>query len=161
MTRRYIVSLATAAGAGILFGVGLAIARMTDPEKIKAFLDVAAIWDGTWDPSLAFVMGGGLVVAMIFYRLTRPMRVPLVALSFVWPTKAGIDRKLVLGSAVFGIGWGLSGLCPGPAIADLGLVPGEVALFALAMLAGSWGAGMFLTASRQGGRLAGGNVPAS
>ena len=144
MTRRHFWTLIAAAGSGLIFGVGLAVSRMTDPEKVKSFLDVAAIGDGTWDPSLAFVMGGGLLVAMLFFRLARPMHRPLFSVSFSWPNKIHIDRPLVIGSALFGIGWGLSGLCPGPAIAVLGLAPDQVAVFAVSMLAGSWGASIVL-----------------
>ncbi len=145
MSRRPILTLAAAAGSGLIFGIGLAVSRMTDPEKVKSFLDVAAMSDGTWDASLAFVFGAGLLVAMVFYRLTRPMSAPLLSLSFSWPKKVHIDRPLVVGSAVFGVGWGLSGLCPGPAIAVLGLAPAEVALFAVAMLIGSWTASLIIS----------------
>ncbi len=161
MNGRSYLPLLTAAGSGLIFGVGLAIAQMTDPEKVKAFLDVATIFDGAWDPSLAFVMGGGLIVAMLFYRLSRPLRAPFVSPAFVWPKQGSVDRPLVIGSALFGVGWGMAGLCPGPAIADLGLAPAEVGLFATAMLVGSWGAGWAMTARSLGWRLAGGNVPAA
>ncbi len=154
MSRRPALPIMAAAASGLIFGVGLAVSRMTDPEKVKAFLDVATIFDGAWDPSLAFVMGGGLIVAMIFYRLARPLPAPFVTTAFVFPKAGKIDRQLVIGSALFGVGWGMAGLCPGPAIADLGLAPAEVGLFAAAMLAGSWGAGAFLNARRDGGRLA-------
>jgi uncharacterized membrane protein YedE/YeeE len=160
--RSPLLPIATAAGAGLIFGLGLAISQMTDPEKVKAFLDIAAIWSGTWDPSLVFVMGAGLLVTVVFFRLARPMPAPIVSASFATPRPGRIDSRLVVGSAVFGLGWGLSGLCPGPAIADVGLAPGEFALFAAAMLAGSWGAGAILRTLDQGGeKLAGGNVPAS
>ena len=162
MNRRNLLPLVTAAGAGLIFGLGLAISQMTDPEKVKAFLDVAAIWTGTWDPSLVLVMGVGLLVTIPFFRLSRPMRAPLVTPSFSVPGKSGIDSRLVIGSAVFGLGWGLSGLCPGPAIADLGLAPGEFALFVAAMLGGSWGAGAVLKAvDESAGRLVGGGAAAS
>jgi len=144
MSNRGIWTLVAAGGSGLIFGIGLAVSRMTDPEKVKSFLDVATIGEGTWDPSLAFVMGGGLVVALIFYRLTRGMQRPLVSLSFSWPKKGQIDSQLLIGSGMFGVGWGLSGLCPGPAIASLGLVPSEFILFAVAMLAGSWTASIAL-----------------
>lgn len=142
---RSISPLIAASASGLIFGVGLAFSRMTDPEKVKSFLDVAAIGDGTWDPSLAFVMGGGLLVAMLFYRFSGAMKRPLLSLSFSWPTKKHIDRPLLIGSAMFGVGWGLSGLCPGPAIAVLGLAPGEVAVFAISMLVGSWTASMIMS----------------
>lgn len=158
MNRRSSLNLAAAAGSGLIFGIGLAVSRMTDPEKVKSFLDVAAMADGNWDASLAFVFGAGLLVAMIFYRFTRPMGSPLFAVSFAWPTKFQIDRPLVIGTGVFGVGWGLSGLCPGPAIAALGLVPGEVALFVIAMLVGSWTVSFFRAARTPtaGGTAAGG-----
>ena len=146
---RSIWTLVAASASGVIFGIGLAFSRMTDPEKVKSFLDVAAIGDGNWDPSLAFVMGGGLIVAMLFYRFSGPMKRPLLAMSFSWPTKKHIDRPLVIGSAMFGVGWGLSGLCPGPAIAVLGLAPGEVAVFAVSMLVGSWTASIVLNARAQ------------
>jgi uncharacterized membrane protein YedE/YeeE len=160
MNRRYFWTLVAAAGSGLIFGVGLAVSRMTDPEKVKSFLDVAAIGDGTWDPSLAFVMGGGLIVAMIFYRLTRPMPKPLISLSFSWPTKVHIDRPLVIGSALFGVGWGLSGLCPGPAIAVLGLAPDQVAVFAVSMLVGSWATSIILNMRSSRPPVASRDVPA-
>lgn len=161
MSRRSIATLAAAGGSGVLFGIGLAFARMTDPDKVKNFLDVAAIADGGWDPSLAFVMGGGVVVMMLFYRFARPMGAPLFNLSFSLPKKIHIDRPLVIGSALFGVGWGLSGLCPGPAIAVLGLAPGEVALFAAAMLLGSWMVSYLLSRGDSPGTAAiGTNVPA-
>ncbi len=143
---RSISTLVAASASGLIFGVGLAFSRMTDPQKVKSFLDVAAIGDGSWDPSLAFVMGGGLIVAMLFYRFSGPMKRPLFSMSFSWPTKKHIDRPLLIGSAMFGVGWGLSGLCPGPAIAVLGLAPGEVAVFAVSMLVGSWTASIILNA---------------
>jgi uncharacterized membrane protein YedE/YeeE len=130
--------LLTALLSGVIFGFGLAFARMTDPQKIKDFLDLAAIPAGGWDPSLAFVMGGGLIVAFIGLRLDRYLRKPLAAPDFVRGKRSQIDRPLIAGAAIFGIGWGLSGFCPGPAIADLGIIPRGVLLFAAAMLVGSW-----------------------
>ena len=137
--RRSFSNLGAALASGVLFGIGLAIAQMTDPQKIEDFLDFAAIPSGGWDPSLAFVMAGAVVVAFFGLRLDRLMRKPLAAARFgSGAAPRRIDRSLVIGSAIFGIGWGLGGFCPGPAIADLGIVPGSVALFVLAMLAGSW-----------------------
>ena len=135
-----LLALATALTSGTLFGFGLALARMTDPQKVKDFLDVAAIPSGGWDPSLAFVMGGGLLVAAVGLRLDRVLHKPLAALAFARPQARRIDGRLVAGAALFGVGWGLAGLCPGPAIADLGLL-GSVLPFVIAMLVGSWGAG--------------------
>jgi uncharacterized membrane protein YedE/YeeE len=158
---RSFLPIAAAAGCGLLFGVGLAFAQMTDPAKVKAFLDVATIFDGTWDASLAFVMGAGLLVMVAFYRLGGRRMAPVLTAAFVMPKRGDIDRQLVIGSAVFGVGWGISGLCPGPAIADLGLAPGEVVLFVAAMVAGSWATGIALMARSSGSPFAGGNVPAT
>jgi len=135
---RSAAGLVTALLSGVVFGFGLAFARMTDPQKIRDFLDLAAIPAGGWDPSLAFVMGGGLIVAFVGLRLDRYLRKPLSAPAFVHGERSQIDRPLVAGAALFGIGWGLSGFCPGPAIADLGIIPGGVLLFVAAMLVGSW-----------------------
>ncbi len=137
-------SLLTSLGGGILFGIGLAIARMTDPQKIRDFLDLAAIPSGGWDPSLALVMGGGLIVAFVGLRLDRVLRRPLVAPAFVHGGRTAIDAPLVLGAAIFGVGWGLSGFCPGPAIADLGIMPGSVYLFVAALFIGSWITGIIM-----------------
>lgn len=161
MKRNTGLSIATAAGSGLIFGLGLAIAQMTDPQKVKSFLDVAAIADGNWDGSLALVMGAGFVVMIGFYALARRRVGPVVTAAFVWPTRDPVDSRLVLGASIFGVGWGLSGLCPGPAIALLGLAPGEVMLFVVAMLLGSWGTNLLLTMRNQGGRLIGSNVPAA
>lgn len=144
MTSRTLLAPIAAAASGVVFGVGLAISRMIDPEKIKDFLDFAAIPSGGWDPSLAFVMAGGLVVAFVGLRLDRLMKAPLAAPIFDRPDRFEIDRPLVTGAAIFGLGWGLAGLCPGPAIADLGIIPTEVAIFVVAMLAGSWAAGQVM-----------------
>lgn len=131
----------SAAFSGVVFGLGLAIARMTDPQKIKDFLDLAAIPVGGWDPSLIFVMGGGVLVGLVGLRLDRFFRAPIAASSFIYTSRSKIDRQLVVGSAIFGVGWGLSGFCPGPAISDLGIVPGSVLLFVVAMFGGSWATG--------------------
>ena len=109
--------------AGTLFGAGLAIAQMTNPAKVIGFLDVT----GNWDPSLAFVMGSALVVSAVAYRLRRP--------TIATPT-AGIDGRLLGGATLFGLGWGLAGFCPGPAIASLVTGSGDVALFVVSMIAG-------------------------
>lgn len=158
---RSFLTIVAAAGCGLLFGVGLAIAQMTDPAKVKAFLDVAAIFDGGWDGSLMFVMGAGLLVTLVFYRFGGRRPAPVLALAFVMPKRGDIDRQLVVGSALFGVGWGIAGLCPGPAIADLGLAPTEFALFVAAMVAGSWATGIALTARDARNPFAGGNVPAT
>ncbi|MBN8995637.1 MAG: YeeE/YedE family protein, partial [Rhizobiales bacterium] len=148
--RRALLPLVTALGAGILFGFGLAIARMTDPQKIKDFLDLAAIPSGGWDPSLAFVMGGGLIVAFFGLRLDRVIKRPLAAPAFSHGARRAIDGQLIAGAAIFGIGWGLSGFCPGPAIADLGIVAGSVWPFVAAMVGGSWITGFALEGAAGG-----------
>jgi uncharacterized membrane protein YedE/YeeE len=143
---RNALAIVAACASGIIFGIGLAIARMIDPNKIWDFLDIAAIPSGGWDPSLAFVMGGGLLVAIVGLRLNRlfAMPAPLAAPAFIKTQRVHIDLPLVIGASVFGIGWGISGFCPGPSIANLGLVAGQVWPFVLAMLVGSWIAGQFL-----------------
>jgi uncharacterized protein len=122
----------SAFAVGIVFGIGLTLAQMVNPAKVLGFLDLA----GDWDPSLAFVMGGGLAVAAIGYRLVWRRRQPLFAEIFQLPTRKDIDPRLVTGAALFGIGWGIAGLCPGPAIAVLGLGHSEAVIFALAMVSG-------------------------
>lgn len=122
----------SAYGIGLLFGLGLVISQMVDPAKVLAFLDVA----GAWDPSLAFVMFGAVAVTAIGYRLVFARQAPVLADRFQVPNRSDIDKELVIGSALFGIGWGLAGFCPGPALTALGLGRWDVLLFVLAMLAG-------------------------
>lgn len=126
------IRLVSALAAGLLFGMGLAVSGMVDPAKVLNFLDFA----GTWDPSLAFVLAGATGTAAIGLRLARRRPMPLFADTFHLPTARDIDRRLVIGSALFGVGWGLVGLCPGPALSDLSLDPTGVGLFVAAMLAG-------------------------
>ena len=117
---------------GLIFGVGLVISGMVDPAKVLNFLDVT----GSWDPSLAFVMAGAIAVTVIGYRVILVRPKPLFALGFQIPTRREIDARLVLGAGLFGVGWGLAGFCPGPALTALGLgAPGTLA-FVPAMLAG-------------------------
>ncbi len=143
MTRSPLFHIAAAA-SGIIFGFGLALSRMIDPQKIWNFLDLAAIPTGGWDPSLAFVMGGGMLVAIVGMRLDRVLRKPIAGPAFIQTTRTRVDTPLVAGAAVFGIGWGISGFCPGPAFANLGLVPLSVALFVGSLLVGSWIAGLIM-----------------
>ncbi|MWB77932.1 hypothetical protein GLS40_07850 [Pseudooceanicola sp. 216_PA32_1] len=117
--------------AGGLFGAGLQISGMTDTVKVQGWLDVF----GAWDPTLAFVMGGAIIPMAVAWRLTRVTR-PLVGGSFPPPPRPEIDRKLVIGSVLFGMGWGLVGLCPGPAVASLGYGGFSGVVFLLAMLGG-------------------------
>ena len=114
---------------GSLFGLGLSISGMLDPDRVRGFLNVT----GAWDPSLIFVLAGGVIVATIGYRLLRLPR-PLLDRRFDLPTKTAIDAPLLLGSAIFGIGWGIAGFCPGPAIALLTLGIGPAFLFVVTML---------------------------
>jgi uncharacterized membrane protein YedE/YeeE len=117
---------------GLLFGIGLIVSGMTDPGKVLGFLDLA----GSWDPSLLFVMGGATLVAAIGFSLARRRgRTPFGA-PIRLPAATAIDRRLVIGSLVFGAGWGLAGFCPGPALASLGTGRSEPLLFSLAMVAG-------------------------
>lgn len=124
------IRLLLAGFAGALFGIGLLISQMTNPSKVLAFLDIL----GDWDPSLAFVMGGALLVTLIGYRLVLRRAAPIYAQKFRLPTRNDIDGRLVLGAALFGIGWGLAGLCPGPALASLTFGGASVVTFVIAML---------------------------
>ena len=130
--------------SGIVFGIGLAVSRMIDPAKVQNFLDFAAITSGGWDPSLAFVMGGGVLVALVGLRLDRLLARPVAGTAFIKTERGRVDRSLMAGAAIFGVGWGMSGFCPGPAFADLGLIPESVVLFVAALLGGSWIAGLFI-----------------
>jgi uncharacterized membrane protein YedE/YeeE len=121
-----------ALAAGTLFGFGLALSGMLDPVRVQGFLDVF----GAWDPSLAFVLGGAVAVAMGGVAWIRQMSRPLLADSFHLPMNSRIDAPLVIGSAIFGLGWGLGGFCPGPAIASLSLGLTPSLIFVAFMLAG-------------------------
>lgn len=116
---------------GLIFGLGLAVSGMLNPSKVSAFLDVA----GAWDPSLAFVMGGGLAVNALFFHL-RKRPSPYLAEIFSLPTLTRLDKPLLIGAALFGIGWALGGLCPGPAIAGLAYGSSEAVFFFIAMAFG-------------------------
>lgn len=120
--------------AGAFFGLGLAVAQMTNPLKVQNFLDVA----GNWDPSLAFVMGSAVMITLGGFRLVLRRKASLLGERFHLPTLVHVDRRLVLGSALFGIGWGLTGYCPGPALATLLSGNDEVYLFVPAMLLGGF-----------------------
>ena len=119
---------------GVIFGAGLALSDMVNPARVIAFLDLF----GAWDPTLAFVMGGALIPSAIGYAITRRMRQPLMAAMFHIPENRTLDRQLLVGGAIFGIGWGLVGYCPGPALAGLALGAWQTWLFSGAMLAGMW-----------------------
>lgn len=126
-----------ALAAGIVFGMGLAISGMIHPEKVKAFLDVSRIAGGGWDPSLAVVLAAAVIVTMVAVRIGHRRRRPVAAQSFSQPHGRRIDGELAIGAAVFGIGWGLAGLCPGPAVADIALAFPSILLFLGSMLAGA------------------------
>ena len=117
---------------GLLFGVGLIVSGMTDPSKVIGFLDLA----GAWDPSLAFVMGGAVLVAALGFRLAELRVVSVLGGMLQLPTRQDIEPRLILGSATFGIGWGLAGFCPGPAVVALGAGYDKAVIFVVAMLAG-------------------------
>ena len=135
--RRAIAALVS----GAIFGAGLDIAQMTDPQKVLAFLDVF----GAWDPSLLFVMGGAVVLAFLGFRLVLRRAAPLWDERFHISASVKVDRHLLVGAAMFGLGWGLGGYCPGPAISSLGFGNPEALWFVPAMLAGAglqrWQAG--------------------
>lgn len=122
---------------GLLFGLGLAFGGMTDPERVLGFLDLF----GAWDPTLAFVMGGAVVTTTLGYRLVLGRERPLFADQFHLPTRQDIDTPLLVGAALFGIGWGLVGYCPGPAVASLSAGQTGTLWFLAAMLAGLVGGG--------------------
>ena len=134
--------LFSASISGILFGIGLYISQMTDPTKVIAFLDLTRINKGTWDPSLIFVMAGGFAVMAVAHLLRKRAQQPIAATDFDLPTKNNIDRSLILGSAAFGIGWGIAGYCPGPAIASLAFLPQTSFVFVFGLLIGSFGSGI-------------------
>ncbi len=121
-----------ALASGLVFGFGLSLSGMLDPARVRGFLDVT----GSWDPSLVFVLGGAVTVSVAGTALARRLHGPALDARFHWPDKTRIDPPLILGAVLFGIGWGLSGFCPGPAVAALSTGAGPVAVFVLAMLAG-------------------------
>lgn len=122
----------SAFAVGLVFGIGLIIAGMTDPSKIIGFLNLA----GLWDPSLAFVMGGAVAVGFIAFRFARQRTAAILGGAMQLPTARQIDRRLVLGSLLFGVGWGLAGYCPGPAVVSFGMGQEKAIVFVVAMVAG-------------------------
>ena len=119
-------------GCGALFGLGLLLSGMTNPAKVLAFLDLA----GAWDPSLALVMAGAIAVALPMFAAARRRSRALLDGPLHLPTNSRVDRRLILGSLLFGVGWGLAGICPGPAIVLVASLVPQAVLFAAAMLAG-------------------------
>ena len=124
--------IVTALMAGLVFGIGLIVSGMTNPAKVLGFLDLA----GRWDPSLAFVMGGAILVGLVAFGYARKRERTLFGAAMRLPTATHVDRRLVMGSLAFGAGWGLAGYCPGPALASLVSGGAKPAIFTLAMLAG-------------------------
>ena len=124
---------------GLIFGIGISISGMANPAKVLNFFDVA----GTWDPSLIFVMGGAVVVTFIGYRVVLKRPAPMLEQKFQLPTRRDLDLPLIGGAAVFGIGWGIAGFCPGGALPALGTGRSEVFVFVAALLAGIFAVNLF------------------
>lgn len=143
MNGRTLLRLAFSALAGLIFGFGLSLSGMIDPARVVGFLDLAS---GQWDPSLIFVLGGAVAVAIPGVLLQRRLSRPVLDDRFHLPQNASIDRRLVVGSAIFGAGWGLAGFCPGPAVAGLSMGLVSIMLFVVAMAAG------MIAHARLGGR---------
>ena len=122
---------------GLVFGLGLIVSGMANPAKVLNFLDVGGIFAGTWDASLAFVMAGAVAVTFFGFSHVLKRARPFFAERFYVPTRNDIDPKIVVGPAIFGVGWGLSGYCPGPAVVALGFGNGRAFAFVAALLAGS------------------------
>ncbi|WP_271204529.1 YeeE/YedE family protein [Methylopila jiangsuensis] len=118
--------------SGVTFGLGLALSGMLDPQRVRGFLDIF----GDWDPSLAFVLGGAVAVASVGVQIARRMNRPAFDDDFHLPATRPIDGKLIAGAAMFGVGWGMAGLCPGPAVASISLGVPKTLVFLAAMLAG-------------------------
>ena len=130
--------------AGLIFGQGLIVSGMANPAKVIAFLDLA----GAWDPSLALVMAGAIGVALLAFAIAKRRRQSFLGQAILLPTARGIDRRLIIGSVLFGIGWGIAGICPGPALVLLGAGQAKGVWFVLAMLAGM---GIFWFLGKQAG----------
>ena len=131
--------------AGLVFGIGLLVSGMTDPGKVLGFLDLA----GNWDPSLALVMVGAIAVGLEAFALAKQRALSLLGLPMQLPTARQIDRRLVLGSLTFGIGWGVAGICPGPALVLLGAGVPQGMVFVVAMLGGMAGFELLERAQRR------------
>ena len=118
--------------AGLVFGLGLIVSGMANPAKVLGFLDLG----GAWDPSLAFVMGGAVTVGVIAFAVARNRTLSLLGADMKLPTSRDIDRRLVMGSLLFGVGWGVAGFCPGPGLVALGMGEVKALVFVIAMVAG-------------------------
>lgn len=145
--------LATAALSGALFGAGLYVSQMVDARKVLRFLDFGAIPSGGWDPSLAFVIGPAILVMFMAVRISKRRQAPLFDTTFHEPEYKKVDGRLVGGAALFGIGWGMAGICPGPAISLIAFLPDNLWIFLIAMFAGSL-AGSLVMPSGHARRLA-------
>lgn len=130
----FVLALAT----GSLFGIGLSVSQMINPDKVLSFLDIS----GDWDPSLAMVMAGALTVAFWGFRWVRQQTHPVLDTHFHITDKTALDKPLLIGSALFGIGWGMTGYCPGPAFAGIALGNQEAILMVISIYAGFWAAGL-------------------
>ncbi|HCP77050.1 MAG TPA: hypothetical protein DIU11_04730, partial [Pusillimonas sp.] len=119
-------------GIGLVFGFGLILSGMSDPSKVLGFLDIA----GLWDPSLAFVMGGAILIGVVAFTVARKRTTTFFGNTLKMPASTDIDKRLVIGSLTFGVGWGLAGYCPGPALVSLGSGQPKALIFVAAMLAG-------------------------
>lgn len=127
---------AIALGSGLIFAAGLTLGGMTDPRKVQGFLDVGGIFAGRWDPSLAFVMGGAVLMSLLAFATVNTSTAPWAHGTFELPTRRDIDARLIIGAVLFGTGWGIAGYCPGPALASLWVGGADVVYFVAAMLAG-------------------------
>jgi uncharacterized membrane protein YedE/YeeE len=143
-----IASLLASSLAGLVFGLGLIVSGMADPAKVLGFLDLG----GAWDPSLAFVMAGAIAVGALAFAMARTRTVSFLGAALKLPTSRDIDARLVIGSVVFGIGWGVAGFCPGPGLVALGMGEVKALVFVLAMLLGM-GAFELLERRRQAASL--------
>lgn len=126
------MKILSALASGLLFGIGLALSGMMNPARVLGFLDLT----GHWDPTLVFVLGGAVVISALGYAVARRLGQPVFARRFEIPTAQTLDAKLLVGAGIFGVGWGLGGFCPGPALASLSLGLPKSYVFVLAMLAG-------------------------
>src|SRR5690554_2186128 len=118
--------------AGLLFGLGLIVSGMANPEKVLGFLDIA----GAWDPSLAFVMGGAVIVGLVAFTIARRRTLSFLGFNMKLPTSQHIDKRLIIGSMMFGLGWGIAGFCPGPALVAFGAGEIKGVVFVVSMVAG-------------------------
>lgn len=134
------INLILALAAGSIFGIGLSVSQMINPEKVLGFLDIS----GQWDASLAMVMVGALTVAFFGFRWVRRHEKPLLENYFHITDKTQLDKPLIIGAALFGIGWGMTGYCPGPAFASMALGNLEAVLMVISIYVGFWAAGLFI-----------------